>query len=98
MSTTDRRKPMARSDEELPSAALIALNQGKMIEAIKVLRVERNLGLKEAKDQVDAYLRAHPDLRTQYDGARAEGNRGGLLWLIVIIVAAVAAFVYFKGG
>ncbi len=28
-----------------------------MIEAIKVVRQERNLGLKEAKDAVDAYLK-----------------------------------------
>ena len=89
---------MPQSDEELPSGALVALHQGKIIEAIKVLRVERNLGLKEAKDKVEAYLRAHPDVRTQYDGARAEGNRGGLLWLIVIVAAAVAAFFFFKSS
>jgi ribosomal protein L7/L12 len=34
-----------------------------MIAAIKVVRVERNLGLKEYRDLVDAYIRSQPSLR-----------------------------------
>ena len=41
----------------LSPAAIAALWKGQMIEAIKVVRQEQNLGLKEAKDAVEAYLR-----------------------------------------
>jgi hypothetical protein len=89
---------MADSDEELPSQALFALQQGRMIEAIKILRQERGLGLKEAKDRLELYLRDHPTMQTQFASARAEGNRSGLFWLIPVIAAAVAAYFYFKGS
>lgn len=48
--------------ESLPPAALQALQQGRMIEAIKIVRTERNLGLKQAKEQVEQYMQQHPDL------------------------------------
>ena len=41
----------------LPNAAVEMLWRGDVIAAIKVVRAERNLGLKEAKDLVDAYIR-----------------------------------------
>lgn len=43
-----------------------------MIAAIKVVRVERKLGLKEAKDLVDAYIRSQPSLRQKMEQAQAE--------------------------
>ena len=46
----------ARSAAGLPSAALAALDRNDPIAAIKILRVERKLGLAEAKALVDAEL------------------------------------------
>jgi len=43
-----------------------------VIAAIKVVRVERKLGLKEAKDLVDAYIRSQPSLRQKMEQAQAE--------------------------
>jgi ribosomal protein L7/L12 len=43
----------------LPPAAQSAIREGNLIEAIKVVRQERSLGLKEAKDVVDAYIQSH---------------------------------------
>jgi ribosomal protein L7/L12 len=37
---------------------MAALWQGHMIEAIKLVRLEQNLGLHEAKDLIDTYLRS----------------------------------------
>ena len=42
----------------LPNAAIEMLWRGNVIEAIKLMRVERILGLKEAKDLMDAYIRS----------------------------------------
>ncbi len=42
-------------DQELPPNVLAALQRGESIEAIKLLRSQRNLGLKEAKELLDAH-------------------------------------------
>ena len=47
MPTDTRMQPASQSIEDLVRA-------GRKIEAIKLLRVETGLGLKEAKDQIDA--------------------------------------------
>jgi ribosomal protein L7/L12 len=41
---------------ELPTEALAALQTGNKVEAIKLVRAARGLGLKEAKDLVDHYV------------------------------------------
>ena len=41
-------------DDELPSALYDAIARGKMIQAIKIYRETTGVGLKEAKDAVDA--------------------------------------------
>jgi len=44
----------------LPIAALQALQQGRMIDAINIVRAERNPVLKQAKEQVEQYLQQYP--------------------------------------
>ncbi|HEX7765343.1 MAG TPA: ribosomal protein L7/L12 [Nitrospira sp.] len=56
----------------LPNAAVELLWRGDVIAAIKVVRVERSLGLKEAKDLVDAYIRSQLSLRQKLEQAQAE--------------------------
>ena len=46
----------------LPLSAIGALALGHKIDAIKIVRQENPLSLKEAKEAVEAYERAHPDL------------------------------------
>ncbi len=72
----------------IPPDAVNALSRGLLIEAVKVTRQATGLGLKEAKDAVEAYLAQHPDLNTKYRNATA-GARGARLWL-VLAVALVA--------
>ncbi|NOS78468.1 MAG: 50S ribosomal protein L7/L12 [Nitrospira sp.] len=81
----------------LSNAAVEMLWRGNVIEAIKVVRAERNLGLKEAKDLVDAYIRSQPSLRQKMEQAQAEmwqKLKRGLL--VALIFAAVAAYVFFQ--
>ena len=82
-----------REDVSLPPPVIEALRTGKKIEAIKLLRLERNLGLKEAKDLVDAYVRRDPLLQRSLEQAQAETNRGCLLWLAGLL--ALGAVVYY---
>jgi ribosomal protein L7/L12 len=85
-------KPRRASD--LPKAAVEALWHGNVIEAIKVVRQERNTGLKEAKDLVDAYLASQPALKKKMDQVLATAQQRFIRWLIGFL-ALVAGIVYF---
>ncbi|HTS52488.1 MAG TPA: ribosomal protein L7/L12 [Burkholderiales bacterium] len=77
----------------LSAAALSALQRGNKIEAIKLVRQERGIGLKEAKDRVEAYLQAHPSLQTGLAAAQAQSYRRALWWLAAFIAGAVLVYV-----
>lgn len=74
----------------LSASAVGALLKGRKIEAIKIVRKERGIGLKEAKDAVEAYLRRDPAL-----GARTKrtGGGSGIIW--VLLVAGLATLVWY---
>ena len=87
----------SREDAGLPSAAIAALQKGNKIEAIKIVRVERNLGLKEAKDCVDDYVRRDPSLKRKMDEAQAEARKGFVFWFVVLLALGSAVY-YFLAG
>lgn len=88
--------PAQPPDRALPPEALAALERGDKIAAIKIVRARTGLGLKEAKDAVEACDVAHP---------RAPGNAhpvhadpaGGRTWLLVLASIALlgACYVFF---
>ena len=81
----------------LPAAAIEALRRGNKIEAIKLVRLDRNIGLKDAKDAVEDYLRAQPALLQQLNTSQARGGEGFIRWLVVILlVLAAGAYFYFN--
>jgi ribosomal protein L7/L12 len=80
----------------LSNAAVEMLWRGNVIEAIKVVRAERNLGLKEAKDLVDAYIRSQPSLRQKMEQAQAEMWQKLKRGLLVALIFAVAAYFFFQ--
>ncbi len=59
-----------KSRPELPGDVLEAVHSNRKIDAIKLLRSHRNLGLKDAKHMIDAYIVEHPQLIRQ---ARTRG-------------------------
>lgn len=78
---------------EMPGAALIALAKGSKIDAIKALRKSHRLGLKEAKDEVEQYIDAHPELQRKMGEANAAQGKAFLR--TVVVIALLAALVYF---
>jgi hypothetical protein len=74
---------MAGQSREFPAAATEALTKGQKIGAIKIVRQERGVDLKEAKDAVDDYLRAQPAREGQLQEA-SKGARGMWIWLLVL--------------
>jgi hypothetical protein len=82
----------------LPQTAIAALEKGNTIEAIKIVRLERGLGLKESKDQVDAYLKSRPDLQRRLETAQAEARQGFVRWLVIFLALAAAAAYFVTQG
>ena len=82
MSNKSRRSP------DLPKAAVDALWQGNVIEAIQVVRKERNIGLKESRNVVDAYIASQPALNKKMDKVLATAQRRFIRWLIGFLILA----------
>jgi hypothetical protein len=86
---------MEHATSGLPEAAVAALRAGNKIEAIKIVRLQRGLNLKGAKDAVEAHLAAQPALAMQFASASAGGGRRGLLLLLGIAALCVLVYVLF---
>lgn len=84
---------------DLPQAAVEALWKGNVIEAIKIVRLERDVELKQAKDQVDAYVKSQPALQHKLQAAQAQATQGLVRWLIgLLVLAAAAAYMFISGS
>ena len=78
--------------QELPPEVLDAVKAGRTIQAIKLLREEWDLGLKEAKHIVDAEMRKHPRNAHQ-PGMTTHGvGLGGVVLALIVAALAVAAY------
>lgn len=78
----------------LSQAAATSLLNGRIIEAIKLVRLERDIGFSEAKDLIDTYLRSQPALKIRIDEAQADAREGLLRWLMFLL-AGGAGLAYF---
>ncbi|MBT9503232.1 MAG: ribosomal protein L7/L12 [Burkholderiaceae bacterium] len=81
--------------DPLPPEVLAALQRGNKIEAIKLMRQLTGLGLKEAKDAVEA----SPEHAQLGQGSPGEvGRSGSIGWvLLALVVAALIAFYLMRG-
>ncbi len=78
----------------LPPDAIAALNRGNKIEAIKIVRVARHIGLKQSKELVDTYLATQPALQRKIEMKQTEARRGCLIWVVSLALAGVAVVYY----
>jgi hypothetical protein len=86
------------TEDELPTAVIDAIRNGRKIEAIKILREEKNLGLANAQVLVDKAWRRHgPEkkIRSFADQPRGLGSLGKSLAMLLIIAAA---WYFYRGG
>jgi ribosomal protein L7/L12 len=65
---------------------MAALWQDRRMEAIKLVRLEQNIGLHEAKDVIDTYLQSQPALKNRIDETQADAREGLLRWLIFLLI------------
>lgn len=82
--------------QDLPAAALEALSRGQKIEAIKIVREARGLGLKESKDAVDQYLKTRPDLEQKFAELQAQAVGALMRWALILAVGAGVAFFFLR--
>jgi len=81
----------------LPDDVVAALRQGNKIAAIRRLREAWKIGLKEAKDHIDAQVAADPALRQKLQSASRSGVRGCLFWFILLLFTGYGAWQLFTG-
>ncbi|GJL51228.1 ribosomal protein L7/L12 [Candidatus Nitrospira salsa] len=79
----------------LSQPIVAALWEGKKINAIKLLREEQNLGLKEAKDLIDQHIQHNPALQKQFSLFHSEDIRGVGFVLLVILMLVLAFYFFF---
>lgn len=79
------------NEHPLPATAIQALEQGRMIEAIKIVRTEHHLSLKQAKDQVEQYMQQHPALlrHSRVAQTQQQGNMQRMIWLLGFVLLLV---------
>lgn len=68
---------------DLDSEVIEELEQGRKISAIKILRIKRSMGLKDAKQLVEAYLEQNPYLKVE----RSKSSFGPITLLAIIFLA-----------
>ncbi len=93
----DHPRPMKKeiivSDNDLPPQVLRAIQQGRKIEAIQLLREAKGIGLANAKVLVDKAARQHGQV-TPLPGF--VGERTSLPLLLKALLLAVLAFAFYR--
>ena len=73
---------------ELPANVITAIQAHRKIEAIKLLREAKGIGLREAKEIVEAYIKASPHLEIN----KRSGSRSPMSPLILFVLLAVVGY------
>jgi hypothetical protein len=75
----------------IPLSAIVSLQEGRLVDAVRLTREAGGLQLKEAYDAVNAYLDANPAAREQYRAARGRTGRWPRRLLALSLLLLVAA-------
>jgi hypothetical protein len=78
----------------LPIEATTLLGEGRVIDAIKVVRQVEGLGLKDAKDRVDTHIAQDPMLRVQIETQQSAARRRFFFWFLLVDLGIAAALIY----
>jgi uncharacterized membrane protein YukC len=85
--------PSKHHSSQIPPAAISAIEKGSIIEAIKIVRENTGMGLKEAKDFVDQYIKDNPPIQSQLAARRRESLQK-FRWLIISILVIGLTYYY----
>jgi ribosomal protein L7/L12 len=79
---------------ELPVDVIAEIQANRKVTAIKLLRSHQGIGLKEAKEIVEAYMDAHPS-NIRSSAQESEGSVGRILILALGVGVIYAIYSYF---
>ena len=85
-------------DVKISDDVIVAVDGGRKIEAIKILRDQTGLGLADAKHRIDRLARERQDQRGAAPKMAEEGGAGGMIRMVVVIVALLGVYFYFFAG
>ena len=86
---------MDQIEQEFSDAVLQAVDAGRKIEAIKLLREETGLDLKEARHAIDQLARDRPRTAAAPSAMSEQGGAQGLLKLIAVVAVLVVVYKVF---
>ncbi|MBK6597784.1 MAG: hypothetical protein IPG25_07755 [Proteobacteria bacterium] len=73
----------------------MALGEGKLISAIKIIREREGLDLGAAKQRMDEALKADPVLKRKFEERAKETKRTIIRWVVVVDAIVFAAVIYY---
>lgn len=76
----------------LPPDVLDALQKGRKIEAVRLMREQTGLGLKESKDAVDAYQQLHPPAAGGLSPGQVGDTGSGIWWVVGLALICLAIY------
>jgi hypothetical protein len=79
-------------ETELPANVVELIKAGRKIQAIKAVRESQGMGLREAKEMVEAYVRENSDLQTH----RRLESESGVGRLLLFAMIAVAGYIVYR--
>ena len=86
--TAANKRPAMSKQAELPTDVIAAIQANRKIEAIRLLREAQGIGLREAKEAVEAYIKANPHLESN----KRSGFRSPMSPLILFVLIAAMAY------
>ena len=86
------------TDSDLPPEVIRAIELGKKVEAIKLLREATGLGLANAKVLVDKAARQYGFVSRPSGIVEEESSVGRLLRALLLVVAVYAFYQYYTGA
>jgi ribosomal protein L7/L12 len=91
------QKELVLADNQLPTDVLRAIEDGRKIEAIKMLREATGLGLANAKVLVDRVSRTHGPKREMVSFKDESSGTGKILASLVAIMVLVTVYFFYIG-
>ncbi len=79
----------------LPPEPATLLTEGRLIDAVKVLRDTQGIGVRQARAWIEWHIDQDPMLRVQLETQQRARRRPFFLWFLVVDAVITAAIVYY---
>jgi ribosomal protein L7/L12 len=81
---------------QLSANVIAALQKGNKIEAIKIVRQEQRLDLKDAKDLVERYVQSEPALQAPLAAAASDARNKALQWFLILLALVLVGYYFLR--